>query len=157
MRLARLTASIALLQGLLPLLVFGGWRPGGLFLVGTAAVYVLLSWALWTGRRWALPLGLLLTLPQLLVVSSWLVSWRVFVGTSIGLGAKPALDVLAMPLSVFWHVGSSYFAACFGYDPAFVPEGESRTSAEMEPEEKDAARHRARALRALLAELHGLR
>jgi XTP/dITP diphosphohydrolase len=33
----------------------------------------------------------------------------------------------------------------FGYDPAFVPEGESRTVAEMRPEEKDAISHRARA------------
>lgn len=44
----------------------------------------------------------------------------------------------------------------FGYDPAFVPEGESRTSAEMAPEEKDAVSHRARALRALLPELSDL-
>jgi len=36
----------------------------------------------------------------------------------------------------------------FGYDPAFVPEGESRTSAEMAPEEKDAVSHRSQALRA---------
>ena len=41
----------------------------------------------------------------------------------------------------------------FGYDPAFVPEGESRTSAELAPEEKDAVSHRARALRALLPRL----
>jgi XTP/dITP diphosphohydrolase len=41
----------------------------------------------------------------------------------------------------------------FGYDPAFVPEGESRTSAEMAPEEKDAVSHRAQALRALLPRL----
>lgn len=41
----------------------------------------------------------------------------------------------------------------FGYDPAFVPEGESRTSAEMAPEEKDAVSHRARALRALIPRL----
>jgi XTP/dITP diphosphohydrolase len=41
----------------------------------------------------------------------------------------------------------------FGYDPAFVPEGESRTSAEMAPEEKDAVSHRSRALRALLPRL----
>jgi XTP/dITP diphosphohydrolase len=45
----------------------------------------------------------------------------------------------------------------FGYDPAFVPDGESRTSAEMEPAEKDAVSHRARALRALLPELRDLR
>jgi XTP/dITP diphosphohydrolase len=44
----------------------------------------------------------------------------------------------------------------FGYDPAFVPEGESRTSAEMAPEEKDAVSHRAQALRALLPRLSEL-
>lgn len=44
----------------------------------------------------------------------------------------------------------------FGYDPIFVPEGETRTSAEMEPSEKDALSHRGRALRALLPELRKL-
>jgi XTP/dITP diphosphohydrolase len=37
----------------------------------------------------------------------------------------------------------------FGYDPIFVPEGESRTTAEMSPEEKDAISHRGKAFRAL--------
>jgi XTP/dITP diphosphohydrolase len=37
----------------------------------------------------------------------------------------------------------------FGYDPIFVPEGESRTMAELSPEEKDAISHRGKALRAL--------
>jgi XTP/dITP diphosphohydrolase len=44
----------------------------------------------------------------------------------------------------------------FGYDPAFVPEGESRTSAEMSPGEKDAVSHRARAFRALAPRLRSL-
>jgi XTP/dITP diphosphohydrolase len=35
----------------------------------------------------------------------------------------------------------------FGYDPVFIPDGESRTLAEMTPEEKDAISHRGRALR----------
>ena len=41
----------------------------------------------------------------------------------------------------------------FGYDPVFVPEGESRTTAELSAEEKDAISHRGRAFRALAAEL----
>ncbi|HEX3332253.1 MAG TPA: RdgB/HAM1 family non-canonical purine NTP pyrophosphatase [Gaiellales bacterium] len=41
----------------------------------------------------------------------------------------------------------------FGYDPAFVPDGEKRTVAEMSPEEKDAMSHRARAAAALRPQL----
>ncbi len=37
----------------------------------------------------------------------------------------------------------------FGYDPIFVPEGDTRTTAEMDPAEKDAVSHRGRAFRAL--------
>lgn len=42
-------------------------------------------------------------------------------------------------------------AAGFGYDPIFVPEGESRSFAEMSLAEKQAISHRGRALAALLA------
>ena len=41
----------------------------------------------------------------------------------------------------------------FGYDPIFVPEGESRTVAEMTDEEKNAISHRANALKALVGKL----
>lgn len=44
----------------------------------------------------------------------------------------------------------------FGYDPIFVPEGETRTSAEMSPREKDTTSHRAQALRQLLPPLRAL-
>ena len=37
----------------------------------------------------------------------------------------------------------------FGYDPIFVPDGESRTTAEMDADEKNALSHRGRAFRAL--------
>jgi XTP/dITP diphosphohydrolase len=42
----------------------------------------------------------------------------------------------------------------FGYDPIFVPQGESRTFAEMEVEEKNQYSHRAQAL-SKLAEFLG--
>ena len=37
----------------------------------------------------------------------------------------------------------------FGYDPIFVPDGDTRTSAELTPAEKDAISHRGKAFRAL--------
>jgi XTP/dITP diphosphohydrolase len=44
----------------------------------------------------------------------------------------------------------------FGYDPIFVPEGHSVTSAELDPAEKDELSHRGQALRALLPDLREL-
>lgn len=44
----------------------------------------------------------------------------------------------------------------FGYDPIFVPLGESRTTAEMSAEEKDAISHRGRAMRALVPVLQDI-
>lgn len=40
-------------------------------------------------------------------------------------------------------------SAGFGYDPIFQPLGETRTTAEMTPQEKDAISHRGKAFRAL--------
>src|SRR5699024_12461001 len=37
----------------------------------------------------------------------------------------------------------------FGYDPLFLPEGESRSAAELDPAEKDALSQRGQAFRAL--------
>jgi XTP/dITP diphosphohydrolase len=44
----------------------------------------------------------------------------------------------------------------FGYDPLFVPEGETRSAAQLSPEEKDSASHRGRALAALVPALRAL-
>lgn len=44
----------------------------------------------------------------------------------------------------------------FGYDPIFVPVGESRTTGEMSAEEKDSISHRGRAMRALVPVLRDL-
>ncbi|HST85049.1 MAG TPA: RdgB/HAM1 family non-canonical purine NTP pyrophosphatase [Kineosporiaceae bacterium] len=44
----------------------------------------------------------------------------------------------------------------FGYDPILVPDGDTRTCAELTAAEKNAISHRGRAFRALAAELPGL-
>jgi len=44
----------------------------------------------------------------------------------------------------------------FGYDPIFVPDGDTRTTAEMSQEEKNAISHRRRAFVALARHLRGL-
>lgn len=41
----------------------------------------------------------------------------------------------------------------FGYDPIFIPEGETRSAAELSSEEKDQLSHRTRAFRALAPEI----
>lgn len=45
----------------------------------------------------------------------------------------------------------------FGYDPLFVPDGESATNGELPPERKDAISHRGKALRAMVPHLRSLR
>ncbi|WP_019203789.1 non-canonical purine NTP pyrophosphatase [Tsukamurella sp. 1534] len=47
-------------------------------------------------------------------------------------------------------------AGGFGYDPVFLPDGSDRTAAEMEPGEKNAVSHRARALAQLVEPLRAL-
>ncbi len=44
----------------------------------------------------------------------------------------------------------------FGYDPVFIPEGSTRSAAELSPAEKDAASHRGRALALLVPALRAL-
>jgi len=44
----------------------------------------------------------------------------------------------------------------FGYDPVFLPRGQSRTMAELHRDEKGAISHRGRALRAIEAQLAAL-
>lgn len=44
----------------------------------------------------------------------------------------------------------------FGYDPVFIPDGSTRTAAELSPAEKDAASHRGRALALLVPALREL-
>lgn len=70
--------------------------------------------------------------------------------------------VLLDPRLGCWHAEAAWSgrivepprgAGGFGYDPVFVPDGWSVTSAEVSPAVKDAASHRGRALRELLPAL----
>lgn len=94
---ARFVAVVFLLQGIGPALLFGAWRPGGLFLLFLAAIYVVLFLGLWQGRRWALPSAFALTLPQLFILSSSWFSWRFYVLASYGFGLAPAPTFMQMP------------------------------------------------------------
>ena len=47
-------------------------------------------------------------------------------------------------------------AGGFGYDPVFIPDGETRSAAQLGPAEKDAASHRGRALGLLVPALRAL-
>jgi XTP/dITP diphosphohydrolase len=79
--------------------------------------------------------------------------------------AAAAMTPAGEELVVEGRVGGSLLRAPrgsggFGYDPIFVPAGETRTTAEMTPQEKDALSHRGEAFRALaprLVSLAGLR
>jgi len=44
----------------------------------------------------------------------------------------------------------------FGFDPVFIPDGETRSAAQLSPVEKDAVSHRGRALRLLVPALRAL-
>ena len=44
----------------------------------------------------------------------------------------------------------------FGYDPIFIPAGDTRTVAEMSEHEKDSISHRGRAIRAIIPDLYEL-
>jgi len=44
----------------------------------------------------------------------------------------------------------------FGFDPVFIPDGETRTMAELAPEQKNAISHRGRAMRRMAEALRGM-
>jgi XTP/dITP diphosphohydrolase len=70
--------------------------------------------------------------------------------------ARAADDPAPLVVSGAWRgrlLDTPRGAGGFGYDPIFVPEGETRTVAELPAAKKNAASHRGQALRALLAAL----
>ena len=119
---ARFIAVALFLQGAGPAFLIGVWRPGGWFLACLAGIYVFLAAGLWRGQRWASPLALALTLPQLLVISSSWLSWRFFVFVSRGFGvAFPdpfAGEVIFFP---YHSLGASLNFA-FGYNQPLLAE-----------------------------------
>ncbi len=74
---------------------------------------------------------------------------------------RDAADADPIVVSAAWRgrlIDAPRGAGGFGYDPIFVPDGETRTVAELPADAKNAASHRGQALRALLAAFaHGAR
>ncbi|MBT1690023.1 RdgB/HAM1 family non-canonical purine NTP pyrophosphatase [Dawidia soli] len=72
--------------------------------------------------------------------------------TLVGLDEKPVYFEGIIPGTI---IAARRGTGGFGYDPVFVPEGHSRTFAEMSLEEKNAMSHRAIAVRKLADYLQG--
>jgi XTP/dITP diphosphohydrolase len=69
---------------------------------------------------------------------------------------RTAADPTPVIADASWHgeiVLQARGGGGFGYDPCFVPRGATLTAAEMAPEEKNRASHRARAMAALAEKL----
>ena len=111
MKLAKVGAVLLLLQRITPALVYGVWRPGGLFLLAVAAVYALLGWGVWASKQWALILALILTAPQLVIVSTKLFSWQFYIGGAFGPGLAFSSSLLDTRFTVFASVGARFDCA----------------------------------------------
>jgi hypothetical protein len=108
MKLDRLGSGVLFLQGVMPALVFGFWRPGGLFLLLVAVIYVVLAWGVWSSKRWALIAAIIFTVPQLFVISTKLFSWQFFIGGAFGAGVAPMSSLLDSRISSFFSLGARF-------------------------------------------------
>jgi hypothetical protein len=120
MKLNRLAATALLFQGIIPALVFGFWRPGGLFLLAVAVTYAVLAWGIWLSKRWALIAALIFTAPQLVIISSNLFSWHFFVGGAFGAGIATASSLLDCRIASFFSLGARCDFAVFKQSPPIL-------------------------------------
>lgn len=103
--------------------------------------------ARWAGRHGDDAANLALLLGQLADVPAELRAGQFVCAAAFALpGGEERVAEGTLPGSVAFEPRGS---GGFGYDPIFVPEGQSRTTAELSAEEKDAISHRGRAFRAL--------
>jgi len=108
MKLDRVGAAALFLQGLMPALVFGFWRPGGLFLLVVAVIYAVLAWGVWSSKRWAVIAAIIFTVPQLFIISTKLFSWQFFIGGAFGAGIAPSTSLLDSRISSFFSLGARF-------------------------------------------------
>lgn len=83
-------------------------------------------------------------------------SWRQARYRCVIACVKRAQDLAPLIASGTWegHIARApRGSGGFGYDPVFVPAGDTRTAAQLPPQEKNAVSHRAQALHALVASL----
>ena len=82
-------------------------------LLVAAAIYALLAWGVWNSKRWALLAAIIITVPQLFIVSSALFSWQFFVGGAFGPGIAPSSALLDTRLTIFYSAGVQFDFAFF--------------------------------------------
>lgn len=108
MKLDRIGAVALFLQGVMPALVFGIWRAGGLFLLIVAVIYAVLAWGVWSSKRWSVIAAILFTVPQLFIISSKLFSWQFLIGGATGVGIAPSSSLFDSRISSFFSLGARF-------------------------------------------------
>ena len=115
------TAVVLFLQGLLALAGLPYLNTvGKIILLLITAAYVLLAVGLWYGPSWVALPGMVLTLPQLALVSTWPFSWACFVGATFGVHVVFVPNDARLYPGIFYSLGVQFVESHAGNSRALV-------------------------------------
>lgn len=113
----RTTALVVALQGLLALPKLQHPNANTPFVLAVVAGYLVLAAWLWARVRWAALAGIVVTLPQTVLLSTWTFTWACFVGFTFGFDlALPPDEFIPRPAFFGLH-GVQFMAAHGGFMP----------------------------------------